>query len=162
MVKYVLGVDPGLGGALAFLHPGGELVRVFDMPVMPNGKGKAKIKNQVNAAALLQMIHSVGIPLIEMVAWMEMVSSMPKDAQSIAFSLGDSVGSVRGVLAAVGIPLTLVRAMEWKRHFDLLKLDKDFARTKAQQLYPTAPLELKKHGGRADAILIARYGSVQP
>lgn len=159
-MSYILGVDPGLTGGLAILSKDLSFVRVFDMPVMPNGKGKAKIKNQVNAAALLQLIRS--IPLEGVVAWMEMVSSMPRDAQSIAFSLGDSVGTVRGVLAAMGIPLTLVRAKEWKRFFSLLNLDKDFSRTKAQQLYPSAPLELKKHGGRADAILIARYGAMHP
>jgi len=161
-MKYTIGIDPGLYGSLAFLNPDSSFHAVFDMPIMPNGKGKAKIKNQVNAAALHNLILSVATPWAELVAWMEMVTSMPKDAQSIAFSLGDSFGTVRGVLASLDIPLTLVLPRVWKKEFALLGLDKDFARTKAQQLYPTASLELKKHGGRADAILIARYGAMQP
>jgi len=131
------------------------------MPIMPNGKGKAKIKNQVNPASLAGTIRAC-VGHDEVIAYMEMVSSMPKDAQSIAFSLGDSVGVMRGVLATLGIPLHLVRAKEWKRHFKLLQCGKDYSRTVAQQLFPSAPLELKKHHGRAEALLIAKYGSMQP
>jgi crossover junction endodeoxyribonuclease RuvC len=153
----IIGIDPGLTGALAVLRDGCVLY-VFDMPIMPNGKGTAKIKNQVNPAALVQFLYGLDVPFLEMVVYMEAVTSMPRDAQTISFSLGDSVGTVRGVLAALGIPLTLVRSQVWKKHFGLLKLDKDFSRTKAQQLYPHVNLSLKKHHNRAEAILIATYG----
>lgn len=164
-MKYIVGVDPGLYGAISLLRAdgsfNGSFVQVWDMPIMPNGKGGAKIKNQLNPAALLKILSDASSDGTT-VAYMEAVTSMPRDAQSIAFSLGDSFGTVRAVLACMGIPVTLVLPRLWKKYFNLLKLDKDFARTKAQQLYPTAPLELKKHCGRADAILIARYGGVQP
>lgn len=160
-MKYIIGLDPGLYGAIALLNTDGSFVQVWDMPIMPNGKGEAKIKNQVNPAALQQILSDASSAGTA-VAYLEAVTSMPRDAQSIAFSLGDSFGSVRAVLACMGIPVTLVLPRLWKKHFSLLKLEKDFARTKAQNLYPSAPLELKKHCGRADAILIARYGAAQP
>jgi len=157
-MTYILGIDPGLYGAVAVLFDDGRFRNFYDMPIMPNGAGKAKIKFQVNPAALYWiMLEGIG-SMATFVAYMENVSSMPRDAQSIAFSLGDSVGAIRGVLASLNIPLTLVRPAEWKREFGLLKKDKQFALTAAQQLYPLAPLHLKKHVNRADALLIARYG----
>jgi hypothetical protein len=44
----------------------------------------------------------------------------------------------------------------WKRHFKLGS-DKEFSRALAVRLYPSAPLNLKKHADRAEALLMARW-----
>ena len=76
------------------------------------------------------------------------------------FNFGTSYGMVIGVAAALEMPLVLVRPAIWKKRAGVpgKSTDKDMARTIAQRLYPTAPLGRKKDVGRADAILIARYG----
>jgi hypothetical protein len=44
----------------------------------------------------------------------------------------------------------------WKRAFGLPS-DKEAARAMGQRIFPGAPLGLKKHAGRAEALLIAKY-----
>jgi hypothetical protein len=45
---------------------------------------------------------------------------------------------------------------KWKKHFNLTA-DKNEALDLAKQLFPKAPLKLKKDINRAEALLIARY-----
>jgi crossover junction endodeoxyribonuclease RuvC len=52
----------------------------------------------------------------------------------------------------------LVTPGVWKRHAGLIGKEKDASRELAARLYPQATLNLKKHHGRADALLLARYG----
>jgi crossover junction endodeoxyribonuclease RuvC len=49
--------------------------------------------------------------------------------------------------------------MKWKKHFNLIKTNKDASRTKAIEIYPSISNKLsrKKDSNKADAILIARY-----
>ena len=54
-----------------------------------------------------------------------------------------------------------MRSQRWKKYFGLVKTDKEASRQKALELFPAAArfLSLKKHHGRAEAILIAHYYS---
>jgi len=76
-----------------------------------------------------------------------------------AFSFGAGWGRVQGVLESMRMPYELVTAQSWKSKVGLLKTPKDYVRTRAAQLYPTsAPyLKLKKHTGRADALMLAHH-----
>jgi crossover junction endodeoxyribonuclease RuvC len=149
-----VGVDPGLSGAIAFLDKELNLVSLFDMPVMPVSKGR----NQVNAAALAMIFRRECDLLHPPVAYLEAVSAMPKQGVSSMFSFGTSYGIVQGVLAALEIPVVLVRPQVWKARAGLTGKEKDYCRTLIQRLYPAADLNRKKDIGRADAIAIARWG----
>src|SRR5690606_2041087 len=92
-------------------------------------------------------------------AYVEKVGAMPGQGVSSMFNFGMGVGVLQGVLAACGIPYFLVTPQSWKKRASLSGKDKDMARTMAQQLYPSASLGRKKDIGRADAMLIARYGA---
>ena len=107
-----IGVDPGLSGAIAVLNDDLSLVAVYDMPVMPVRKGK----NQVNAAALVKILSSaIDYPRrLQPTAYLEQVSAMPGQGVSGMFSFGTSYGIVQGALAALGIPMVLVRPQAWK------------------------------------------------
>ena len=52
---------------------------------------------------------------------------------------------------------TSVRPQIWKRALGLSK-DNEQARLRAMQRYPGADLRLKRHYGRAEALLLAAYG----
>ena len=144
-----IGIDPGISGAIAMLNDDDSLINVYDMPVMA-GTGK---RQQVNASELAKLLsHSHGT------SYLERVSAMPKQGVSSMFSFGTSYGIVLGVLAALQIPIVLVTPQRWKKTAGLTGKEKDMARTLAQQLYPEAELGRKKDIGRADAILIARFG----
>lgn len=148
--QMIIGIDPGNTGALAFMKISGE-VEVVDMPLMANGK-----KQQVNASELTKIISSRLQPNTR--AIVEKVSAMPGQGVSSMFNFGMGYGVIQGVLAALGVPYTLCTPQRWKKAATLIGKDKDNARTLAQQLYPDAPLGRKKDIGRADAILIARFG----
>src|SRR5690606_16808140 len=111
-----------------------------------------------NAAALAGLLHEAA-PVLKMPhAYVERVSAMPGQGVSSMFNFGMGYGVIQGVLASLGIPYTLVTPQTWKKRAGLAGKDKDNARTLAQQLCPEAPLGRKKDIGRADAILIARFG----
>jgi crossover junction endodeoxyribonuclease RuvC len=160
MMHYI-GIDPGLTGAIALLNET-ELIDVQDLPTMPVGQGTGRVKNQINAAAfhgiLLNLLAKVepqedGTPTV----FIEKVGAMPDQGIAGAFSLGDTVGCLRGVVVACNLPIQWVTPQSWKKHFRLPR-EKDVARSVAINLWPRAPLHLKKHHGRAEAGLIALYG----
>ena len=153
-----IGIDPGVSGAIAFLKRGEHFV--FDMPVM-NLSGK---KQQVNASELGKLFREnlpyVGADYgVDATAYVEQVHSMPGQGVAAMFNFGTSYGIVKGVLGALQIPMVLVTPHSWKKRAGLIGKEKDASRTLAQQLYPAAPLGRKKDVGRADSILIARFGS---
>lgn len=149
-----IGVDPGLDGAIAWLNDGCMFIKVVDMPSMATGTGR----RQVNGAELARIIRNGGNN-DNVTVYLERVNAMPGQGVSSMFSFGMSFGIVLGVIAALEYPVELVTPQVWKKRAGLSGKDKDYARTLAQQLYPGAELGRKKDIGRADAILIARFGN---
>lgn len=164
---YRIGIDPGITGAIAVLgeNPKSrpmEWAAIYDMPVMTfSGK-----KQCVNAAELTRLLkkwttmNDNGLTTLTKttVAFLERVSAMPGQGVTGMFNFGMSYGMIQGVLAALEIPLILVPPSVWKKSAGLIGKEKDYARTLAQQLYPGLELGRKKDIGRADALLIARFG----
>jgi hypothetical protein len=79
-------------------------------------------------------------------------------AQS-SFNFGRGVGVIDGICGALQLRVTYPTPQKWKKRAGLIGKDKDQARTRALELYPHLDLHRKKDVGRADAILIAHYGS---
>jgi len=162
---YVIGIDPGITGAVAFLPPPGNgvfgfAVNVIDLPVYQDGKHQ--MINAVKLASILRSWYQTpGLDLLntDIMVYVEQVSAMPGQGVAGMFNFGTSYGIILGVVGALGMPLTLVRPQAWKKRAGLLHREKDEARTLAQRLYPQIDLSRKKDIGRADAILIARFGS---
>jgi crossover junction endodeoxyribonuclease RuvC len=75
------------------------------------------------------------------------------------FNFGQSFGVIKGICAALNLPIYFVRPTKWKKHFNLIKTNKDASRTKVIEAYPeiSNKLHRKKDSNRADAILIALY-----
>jgi crossover junction endodeoxyribonuclease RuvC len=148
----VAGIDPGLDGAVAFL---GEDLTVVDMPVLQLSRG-GKQKRELDAHALARLLSTTSIDH----AFVEAVGARPGQGVTSMFSLGRSVGIIVGVLAALDIPLTMAAPAAWKRSLAVPKA-KDGARARASQLLPAAAAHwpLKRHHGRAEAALLALYGS---
>ena len=150
-----IGIDPGLTGAIAWLDQNDKFIDVWDMPVMQKGtKGN---KKQVNPVELANIIREITREC-DCIAYVELVSAMPGQGVTSMFNFGDGFGCIRGVLAALQVPVEFVTPQSWKSRAGLKGKDKDAARTKAINLYPMASLSRKKDIGRADAIMIARYG----
>jgi crossover junction endodeoxyribonuclease RuvC len=152
----IVGVDPGLSGALFFLDPNrpstGEAV---DLPVHQLARG-GKAKRELDVAGLIEILTLRRLDH----AFLEQVNAMPGQGVSSMFALGKGFGILIG--AAQRIPLTLVPPARWKRTLGVPKA-KDGARARASQLLPAAADQwrLKKHDGRAEAALLALYGARQ-
>lgn len=148
-----LGVDPGLTGAVGALRDG-KFFGVYDIPTTLKGSGS--VKQEVDPNGLKKLM--VGAKTIgdDVEVLLERVSAMPGQGSSSVFSFGDTYGCCRAVISCSGLPLFLVTPATWKKHFGLGR-DKEEARALAIRLFPEAPLHLKKHADRAEALLMARY-----
>jgi crossover junction endodeoxyribonuclease RuvC len=152
----VIGIDAGLTGAVAHLQP--SAAHVEDLPTMAAGDKLGSIKTQVNPAALALQLRQItaGHDRGDVLVVTEGLTGYV-DHKAAIFSMGNSFGCIRGVVATLGLPLEIVRPQDWKKHFGLPR-DKEHARRKAIELYPEAPLSRVKDHNRAEALLIARYG----
>jgi len=154
----VIGIDPGISGAIAAVTPSGKLEWVQDMPIRDAGK-KARKANEIDGVALARMLRVQLVDVSEV--WIEEVSAMPGQGVSSMFGLGDSRGCIRGVCEALGLSVQRVHPRTWKKSYSL-DSDKDASRALAVRLYPGCEaLARKKDHGRAEAILLAAYGARQ-
>ena len=153
----IIGVDPGLSGAIAILEDN-KIKELFDMPVMPDGK---KNKRQLNSALLVKLIKDNIENLEKTVMVVEQVNAMPGQGVTSMFNFGQTFGAIKGICAALGLPIFFVRPAKWKKHFELINSSKDASRTKAIEMYPSASEQLsrKKDVNKSDSILIARFYS---
>ena len=153
----IVGIDPGLSGAIAILEDN-KIKELFDMPVMPDGK---KNKRQLNSALLVKLIKDNIKNLEDTIMVVEQVNAMPGQGVTSMFNFGQTFGAIKGICAALGLPIFFVRPAKWKKHFELINSSKDASRTKAIEMYPSISEQLskKKDVNKSDAILIARYYS---
>lgn len=150
----IVGIDPGLTGGVGILSTKGGPVVALDMPTFAYSATGA-VKRAVDCPALSRLLAQYAD--FNPVLYMERVNAFPGQGVSSMFSLGMSFWGVAGVAAGLGIPVQLVESRAWKKHFGLGP-DKDQARGLAARLYPGVDLTKKKDHGRAEALLIARYG----
>ena len=153
----IIGIDPGLSGAISFFI-NGRVSEVIEMPVMAEGK---KNKKQINGPQVFNEIQSriKNYEKKEIFVVIEQVSAMPGQGVTSMFNFGQSFGAIKGVSAALNLPIFFVRPSKWKKYFELLNSSKDASRTKVIEMYPSLSDQLakKKDVNKSDAILIARY-----
>ena len=161
----IVGIDPGLSGAIALLAPDG-LKRVSDMPTMLRHAG-GTVKNQVDPRGLQELLREMvhGHDRNEFMVVIEQQQAMGGGmGASTVFSLGLTAGIIEAVVAAMNLPHELVIPKDWKKAIGLTAKVKDakgLARTMAQRCYPEAELHLAKHHNRAESILLAKYGQLK-
>ena len=151
----IFGIDPGVSGAISVLEKK-KVIGIFDMPTMIDGK---KNKKQVNGAQVTNIIKERLDGNKEIIVVVEHVNAMPGQGVTSMFNFGQSFGVIKGICSALNLPIYFVRPSKWKKHFNLIKTNKDASRTKVIQVYPeiSSKLSRKKDSNKADAILIARY-----
>lgn len=153
-MRFFIGIDPGLTGAVATISEDGATV--FDTPITLVGDGKKQKHDFLlqGMASLLGIHAGRG----DVICAIELVHSMPDQGCASSFTFGRGFGMWEGMLAAFRIPYERVAPQRWKKMLlsDMPK-HKDASRIRAQQLFPKADLNLKKHHGRGDALLLAEF-----
>lgn len=155
----LIGIDPGLTGAIAMIGHRAEYLGCQDMPVIARNGPKAHVKNQVNGAGLAELLRGWLSPYDknEVHVVLEMPIAFPGQHAAAVAAAFHTAGVIEGVITARGYALTLVRPNEWKKVLKLGK-DKNEARAHAVRLFPEASLHRVKDHNRAEALLIAKYG----
>lgn len=157
----VLGVDPGLSGALALYNPATGALDVRDMPVYVTPKAGGGKRTELDLVALAHIMDEWAKNPIR--AFIEQVGATPQMGVTSSFSFGASYAAARMACAAHFIPTELVTPQVWKRALNVKGgSDKsDAVRARASALLPQhAKLwTLAKHEGRAESAMIALYGA---
>ena len=151
----VIGIDPGITGAISILE-NSKVIEVHETPTMIDGK---KNKRQVNGAQITNIIKKWLNKDKEVIVVVEHVNAMPGQGVTSMFNFGQSFGVIKGICSALSLPIYFVRPTKWKKHFNLIKTNKDASRTKVIEVFPeiSGQLSRKKDSNKADAILIALY-----
>lgn len=168
----ILGVDPGVAGALAWFEAG-RIVHVEDLPTVIVERGGSR-RQRLNCALLAELLRR--LPADE--ACVEEVAPRParRDKHGNTVAHGDTpmtagylmqaFGNVEGVLATLGIPTTFVDPKQWRRAMGAsapagadYRTRKEASRLRALELYPSAAefFRLRTRPDRAEAALIAGW-----
>jgi len=157
-----IGIDPGLDGAIAFLDIVKGHMAILDMPtveIMRNNKKKREV-SAIKLACYIDIgMNAAGEPQPATI-FLERVNAMPGQGVTSMFSLGRSVGIVEGVVAGIGLPITIVPPRTWQKAANV-RDGKDGSRQRAMELFPAYAglFARKKDNGRSDAALLAWYGA---
>ncbi|GKX40303.1 hypothetical protein SOASR014_40420 [Pectobacterium carotovorum subsp. carotovorum] len=158
MKTAILGIDPGLSGAMALIDgDSGEFIKCEEFEVIQVGSLK-----HIDGAQVSNFTKSMTAAGYYIEAYVERVSAMPGQGVSSMFTFG---GASLGILVALGvmaIPFTLVTPPVWKKGVGIQTgAEKSESLSRARQLFPSASLERNKDHASAEALLIARYGYLQ-
>jgi hypothetical protein len=153
-----IGIDPGLGGAIAVLRDRSQPI-IFDAPVFQEDGSARRSYNVPGMVGILAEFQGEFQGDITVVA-IEHLHAMPGNGSIANFASGLGVGLWRGIASALRLKVELVRAAKWKK--EMLSgrgKGKDQSVTRVLELFPEIAPQFarKKDHGRADALLLALY-----
>jgi len=136
----ILGIDPGLSGAMAVLDNKEVVLLIPFAKTTPH-----------DIVAYLK-------PLKISIAYLEAVNAMPHQGVTSMFKFGMNYGMWQGILVALGIPFQRVYPLKWQTAMSCRTGgNKNISKARAQELFP----RIKITHAIADALLIAEYGRRQ-
>ncbi len=163
-MRRVIGIDPGLAGAIAVIGDGFAVA--WDTPVLEVKNGK-KRRREYEVPAMLELLceamdetyrpNGPRPPATNVTAVIEAVSPMPKEGVVSASRSGYGAGLWHALLVALEVPFRVVHPAVWKRAAGLIGKDKAYSRLVAGQRFPGIELGRVKDHGRAEALLLADY-----
>jgi crossover junction endodeoxyribonuclease RuvC len=150
----VAGIDVGVTGALALINTHQGFLSVHDLPIHQLKVGKT-LRHELDLASLRQLLLATPIDHVVI----EKVASRPGQGVSSVFKFGFSAGSIYGLVIGLQLPVSYLTPQQWQKTVRVGPTP-DAGRRRAGELYPAAAeyLNLKKHSGRGDAILITHAG----
>lgn len=147
----ILGVDPGVSGALAFLSTEQlDFVGVYDMPILDG---------DINP----HMLHRIIGDHEPDVAMIERSHPHPKEGVNSVWRYASAFTTAVVVTKLLVVPMIFVSPAKWKKSMALTK-DKEQSRARAIETFPACSdqFKLKKHHNRAEAAMLAFYASTLP
>ena len=115
------------------------------------------IRRELDGKALYDLVRSRIDPMEVVLFVIEDVATLGgAKAAQIQGSLQYSKAVIKTVAAIGGYHTLLVHVRTWQKFFGLTS-DKDESIRIAKELYPAAPITLKRHHNRAESLLIAHW-----
>jgi crossover junction endodeoxyribonuclease RuvC len=165
------GIDPGLGGALAFISENGiyDVLEVPLLSIKKNGKNKSEYNIEQMAIATRAMVMK------RVLICQELTHAMPGNGNVSMYSFGRGHGLWEGIITALEIPLIFSLPQQWKKIYPSLSPNrkatdaKDRQKMKseakkealniARRLFPLVASKISRvsDDGKAEALLIANY-----
>ena len=145
----IIGLDPGLTGAMALLDLDGDLL---DAMCFDSADGRLFYRLSASRFGLWHQTHNVRMVVVEN------VHSMPKQGVSSTFKFGRATGAVEMMAPMLQLPMDYITPATWKRVQGLTGKEKDAARLMALRLWPQqGNCFQNKRAGQAvaDAALLA-------
>lgn len=159
--KYIIGIDPGLSGALAVLDINTKkVVDIYDIPTYKT-KSRARKRGYLIHMDIKGLATMLDLYAKDTVfAVLEEPGAAPKQGLGSTFIFGHTCGAIHGVLVGLNIDVAPVKPAAWKPAMGLGR-DKNAATAMAKELYPETKhyIKLKKHHDRAEAVLLAHFGA---
>lgn len=156
--RIVIGIDPGLSGALCLLHDGGK-PSFIDMPTQMSAKTGKQLIDCERLSAFLRGIKTLHNGAY-ITAVIEAVGMRPINSRGSDQKAAIGYGMILGIVTALRIDHQTVQPQTWKKHHGLIGTAKDAARVLALAKFPEEAglwLNRKKDNGRADALMIALW-----
>lgn len=154
MVKYYLGIDPGLRGGLAFLPEVGG-IELYPMPTIADKDYD------------IQEIKRLLVHFKPILAVLEQQIALPGQGLSSTLQTGKGFGILLGLLAGLEVPHQVIAAKYWQgKIFTGIKANLDTkakSEIAAKRLFPSADFRKSDrarvpHDGLTDAACIAEAG----
>lgn len=147
--KYLIGIDPGLSGAVAVVNGNDGRTIIHRIPTI-----RLKTKREYDVPGMVAILKEFS-PWVRHVI-LERAGAMPRQGVVSTFRTGLGFGIWLGIITTLGIPYTVVHPAIWKRAMmNGLPKHKNASIVRVMQLLPGA--QAKDHN-EADAILLALYG----
>lgn len=154
----VVGIDPGLTGAVAFI--GLNSVKVFDLPTVEI-PGNGMVKRRVHGPALHDIMLAncpPGEPIMVLIENVMQSMGGQGSAAQTQGSLMQTFGTVQCCIEILGVEPVLINSRKWK-NFYKLDSEKKNSLECARRLWPTLKeIARAKDHNRAESLLIAQYG----
>jgi crossover junction endodeoxyribonuclease RuvC len=158
---FIVGIDPGLSGGIAYYTPDQLLAyRTPTVEVPYVKKGKKRTRKDMDLSHIVAEMRASDITHV----FLEKVSAMPGQGVTGMFRFGQNLGQWQGILAGLELEYTMVTPQVWKKQAGLIKATKGQSVDLARTLWPANSDDFKyktADEGRAEAALIARYGWMQ-
>lgn len=158
-MDHVIGIDPGITGAVVVLNMDGSLVTASRCPSTPTGKGS---KREFDWDGMRKLIEPCSfLAGKQSRCAIELVGPMPKQGVTSMFNFGRGYGIWIGIVCSHLMSMTFVKPRRWQDEmldgYPKGKATKQSAVLVAKSLWPDIPIQKKVDWGIADAALIAEW-----
>ena len=150
----VVGIDPGVGGAVAAYDRVAQRWSVHSTPVVPVKRGRT-IRREYDLPEMVRLIRQ----LRPLQAVIEQQGPQPKQGVVAAFGTGAGYYAWQAILVACGVPYERVRPQVWKAQFGLQGQPKQMSVLRFVEQVPElgGTLVRVKHHNHAEAGLLVLW-----